>query len=427
MSILKSENHLHLYGCLTAEHLFHETFTRAKRYSARFQWFLSEYKKTTGISIHPDTWWSSSDGYDVFRRHFICDSVNRFDVFQAKFNLLIALFPPTPDDLSLARKVFETHVHEGGFKEYRTFLPLYLKPRDRALYLRNLIELARSFETEDYHPRLAISFSRQDVEAWDSYEFLCGFLADHTNVSSYITGIDFCGNEKGHPPSVKNKFFSHVQRDRTSGVHHLDVLYHVGEMWEDIALHSAARWCLEAAELGIRRLGHALALGMNPEALKGRTIMESKAEAEAHLLWLRKCHGELSEYGYTTKNYEWLAQKIDGASTANAVSWTYDQELIEHTRHFQTAALKVIKQKNPVIECCPTSNIRIGSLGRASFHPLKRFLEENLRVTISTDDPGIFDVTLKTEEDFVAREFGVSQEQLKKADDLAASLFLEKT
>jgi len=293
MSILKSENHLHLYGCLPADSLFNESFNRAKLYDARFKWFLSEYKKATGVTINPNTWWSSSDGYGVFKRHFICASASRFDVFQAKFNLLIALFPPTPDDLTLAKLVFESHAKTGHFKEYRTFLPLYLAPQERSLYLKKLIDLARSFESDLYHPRLAVSISRQNTEGWDSYQFLVNFLANNQDLKPYVTGIDFCGHEKGHPPSAKKDFFARVLNDRSQGLHNLEILYHVGEMWEDIALHSAARWCVEAADLGVKRLGHALALAMNPEALLGRTIKESTSEASSHLLYSQR-HGGYS-------------------------------------------------------------------------------------------------------------------------------------
>jgi adenosine deaminase len=424
MSILKSENHLHLYGCLPAESLFKESFDRAKKYSSRFQWFLSEYKKTTGIEIHPESWWNKSDGYVIFKRHFICEAVNRFEVFQSKFNLLIALFPTTPDDLKLAEIVFATQSAQGGYKEYRTFLPHYLPVHERALYLRNLIDCARSFESSTYHPRIAISFSRQDGEAWDSYQFLLEFLANHQDIIPWITGIDFCGNERGHPPSAKKNLFSKIMSDRKAGVHNLDVLYHVGEMWDDIALHSAARWCIEAADMDVRRLGHALALGMDPESLKGRKIYEPLKETNSHLNWLRLRQNELSEYGYTTKDQEWLLQYIEFNSHQDMVTWHYDDELIWQTRNFQNAALNIIKSKNPVIEICPTSNIRIGALGKPSFHPLKRFLDHGLNITISTDDPGIFDISLEEEEQLVKSHFAVSEEQLTQAEKLSASLFL---
>lgn len=50
-----------------------------------------------------------------------------------------------------------------------------------------------------------------------------------------------------------------------------------------------------------------------------------------------------------------------------------------------------------VVECCPTSNVAIGHVKDYEDHPLWRFVEWGLHVTVSTDDPGLFGVTLLSE------------------------------
>lgn len=427
MTILQSENHLHLYGCLSADYLFEASFDRAKKYEARFQWFISEFEKATGHKIKPESWWNASNGRDIFRKEFICSDACTFNIFQAKFNLLIALFPPTPDDMALAEAVFSSQARYGGYKEFRTFLPLYLNPDARNAYLSKLIDSARSFETSQYHPRIAISFSRQDADAWDSYRFLLNFLEHHPEARPFITGIDFCGNEQGHPPEAKKLLFKQIHSDRKAGLHSLEILYHVGEMWQDIGLHSAARWCVEAAQMGVDRLGHALALAMSPESLAGRTIKENRSEAQKHLQWLNKNRQELHERGYTIKDYQWFSDRMEQSLAGDHVIWHYDMDLIEHTRTFQNTLLPIIKHSDPLIETCPTSNIRIGQLGRQEFHPLRRFLDHNIRVTISTDDPGIFDIDLAHEESLVQRKFGLTTEDLSQCENNARDIFKNRS
>jgi hypothetical protein len=344
-------------------------------------------------------------------------------VFQAKFNLLIALFPPTPDDMTLAKSVFSSHAASGGYKEYRTFLPLYLANHERITYLERLIDCAQSFETNHYHPRLAISFSRQDTEAWDSYGFLLSFFEKRPQARQFITGIDFCGNERGHPPQNKKQLFKQIQSDRQEGLHSLEILYHVGEMWQDIGLHSAARWCVEAAQMGVDRLGHALALGMNPESIAGRTIRESISEARNHLQWITINRQSLHENNYTIKDYQWFSDRLEQFTTGDYVTWHYDQSLIEHTRTLQNALLSMIKPYDPLVETCPSSNIRIGALGRPEFHPLRKFLDHQIKVTISTDDPGIFDIDLKHEELLVQRQFGLTNEDLHQCEANTRAIF----
>jgi aminodeoxyfutalosine deaminase len=75
--------------------------------------------------------------------------------------------------------------------------------------------------------------------------------------------------------------------------------------------------------------------------------------------------------------------------------------------------------RHVVLDNCITSNLCTGALAKqtgkpnASLedHPLKKFLEKGLMVTLSTDDPGMFHTDLLTEYSKAA-SLGLSQEQL---------------
>ncbi len=420
-SILKHECHLHLYGCLDAKSCWPVVEARANAHPSRFQWFLAEYERMTGIQLDPKRRWFHPDGFSSFQEIFVCDRSVPFDLFQAKFNLLIALFPPDAKDLWLADVVFKAHATTGGYKEYRTFLPLYLPSPERANYLRGLLDLARLYESSHYHPRIAISLLRSDREMWEGYHFLRKFMRDNPDVSSMITGIDFCGNERGHPPSAKFEFFRQVLLDNQTQ-QRLDILYHVGEMWQDVSIASAARWCVEAAVLGARRLGHATALGMGLSSLVGGRIHEVESQTAEHLAWIRNNLGALQNFGFGPSDYAWIKDRADANLENGYVAWVYDHDLIEHTTRFQTAAMGMIKTTNPVIECCPTSNIRIGQLKDANQHPLLTFLNQGLEVVVATDDPGVFDITLASEESLLRRDFFLDTKTLQRMDDVAGNL-----
>lgn len=76
---------------------------------------------------------------------------------------------------------------------------------------------------------------------------------------------------------------------------------------------------------------------------------------------------------------------------------------------------------NVVIENCITSNLCTGALAKQTGkpeaaladHPLPRFLEKGLAVTLSTDDPGLFHTDLLTEYSLAA-SLGLSKEQLAR-------------
>jgi hypothetical protein len=422
--ILQHECHLHLYGCLDPQDFWQVAASRAKSQATRFQWFLSEYERTTGVRVDADRWWSSDDGFARFKQTYVCDKPVSFEIFQAKFNLLIALFPPSPDDLWLAESVFKKHSLSGGFKEYRTFLPLYLPTMERTAYLRNLLLMAKSFTTKTYHPRIAVSLMRADEEANSGYKFLRHFLDSNPDVAHLVTGIDFCASEKGHPPKSKQGFFKQVHADNKHH-QHLAILYHVGEMWQNISLASAARWCVEAATLGAHRLGHALALGMDINAFKGSRIHESLDECRDHLNWIRLTLNELQAYGFGPADYQWLQNYAERHAEQDYVIWTYDEDLIEHTTRFQDAAMQIIAHRNCVIESCPTSNMRIGQLKSSSQHPLRRFLDHGLEVVVSTDDPGIFDISLASEEALLRRDFSLSDGELQRMNHKTQTLLAD--
>lgn len=58
------------------------------------------------------------------------------------------------------------------------------------------------------------------------------------------------------------------------------------------------------------------------------------------------------------------------------------------------ALLKTLAGTGIVCDVCPTSNLRTGAVASGAEHPLLRMLRAGVRVTLSTDDPGLFGTTL---------------------------------
>jgi hypothetical protein len=49
------------------------------------------------------------------------------------------------------------------------------------------------------------------------------------------------------------------------------------------------------------------------------------------------------------------------------------------------------------LESCPTSNVLLGRMDDYVQHPITGFIRDGLRVTVSSDDPGIFGTTIEEE------------------------------
>ncbi|MEW6278991.1 MAG: adenosine deaminase [Candidatus Eremiobacterota bacterium] len=72
--------------------------------------------------------------------------------------------------------------------------------------------------------------------------------------------------------------------------------------------------------------------------------------------------------------------------------------------------------KQVVFEMCPTSNVQTDSIEKLEDHPIRRYHEKGLPVTINTDDPSISGITLSHDVALVAREFDFSLNDLRRME-----------
>jgi adenosine deaminase len=75
--------------------------------------------------------------------------------------------------------------------------------------------------------------------------------------------------------------------------------------------------------------------------------------------------------------------------------------------------LKRVRDHGTVFEICLTSNLQTCTVPAMRAHPFKKFLDEKLRVTLNTDDPGISNITLTDEFELAAREFKLTPAQIR--------------
>ena len=206
--------------------------------------------------------------------------------------------------------------------------------------------------------------------------------------------------EEGHPPKDQRPFFSEVgDFNRRHPERALAILYHVGESFADKSLESAVRWVHEATELDAQRLGHAIALGVNPDKhgvhTRWETVSERIDQLESDLLHA----AGLAEAGVTIDIDRVTVELplLAGLPKGQLIDIDYDQRRLEELKARQNYAIRKIQDSGSVIEVCPTSNWRIGGISRDDHHPLIRFVGDDVPLVVATDDPGIFDTALAEE------------------------------
>ncbi|MGW5642193.1 hypothetical protein ACWEV3_10905 [Saccharopolyspora sp. NPDC003752] len=192
----------------------------------------------------------------------------------------------------------------------------------------------------------------------------------------------------------------------------LAILYHVGESFGDKSLESAVRWVHEAAELGVHRLGHGIALGVEP-AMFGRHIRtESVAERRDQIAYGLRHRDGLRAAGVLVDPIALQDEQdrlvaLPGTATVDV---EYDGARLAEVRRRQDYAMSRVRSTAAVLEVCPTSNRRVAGISDPAQHPVHRFLAAGLPVVISSDDPGIFDTTLDEELDWVCEHTGGDEE-----------------
>lgn len=71
-----------------------------------------------------------------------------------------------------------------------------------------------------------------------------------------------------------------------------------------------------------------------------------------------------------------------------------------------------LKEHRVPIEMCPISNLRTGVVARLEEHPIKKFFEQGLLVSVHTDDPKMFDTSLEAEYRALMSRSGFSREDI---------------
>ena len=421
-----AELHLHLYGCLRAEAVLEHLAARATAgRPAELSWYQDAHEAAYG---------ERPDVHAIVDRHragdesaagefaalfaFADADAGDFDRFQAKFNLLTAASTLRDGDLEATRTELDRYLdailhdhHRRGIAhaEHRLRLgPGLDEPVERAFLAQVLDRFDRAEQVE---ARLAVSLWREDPWAgWDRVQELA--LGPHGHV---LTGIDFCHVEEGHPPKAVAEFFAavHEFNDRHPD-RALAILHHVGESFRDKSLESAVRWVREAAELGAHRLGHAIALGLDPAALGPHERTELVSERLDQLHDDLSMADELARFGLVVDPVATATEiaELGRRRPDERVTLAYDGARLAEVRRRQDHAMDRIARTGAVVEVCPTSNRRIGAILDPAHHPVHRFLAAGLPVVVSSDDPGLFGVDLHHELDWVVTHAGADRDEL---------------
>jgi adenosine deaminase len=77
-------------------------------------------------------------------------------------------------------------------------------------------------------------------------------------------------------------------------------------------------------------------------------------------------------------------------------------------------AYNIVKDRQVVLEMCPTSNVQTKAVGHYREHPIYQFHKDGIKVTINTDNRTVSDTTMTKECRLVNSEFNLSEEDYRQ-------------
>jgi aminodeoxyfutalosine deaminase len=143
-----------------------------------------------------------------------------------------------------------------------------------------------------------------------------------------------------------------------------------------------------------------VAFGIGGDELKGppELFHDVFARASDHGLHLTAHAGESAG-----PESIWGALNLRAERIGHGLTAAQDPELVEE-----------LAQRQVPIEICLTSNLRTGCCPDLAQHPVRRYFDEGLMLTLNTDDPAMFRTSLVEEYRLVKEHFAFSDDHLRE-------------
>ncbi|MCS6969454.1 MAG: hypothetical protein NZ552_00345 [Planctomycetes bacterium] len=209
-------------------------------------------------------------------------------------------------------------------------------------------------------------------------------VAESAHRHPTIVGVDLCGIEdepaRHAPLSAALAAWNHRFAPRR-----LQFAVHVGEQLDCMTPLTAIRRVWDAIAIGADRLGHALAIRLDPAAWPAGPAWQTVAERSADLQWLQ-WQADILELDGDAIDAELSELRVrDPHSQVGVVP--ADHGLVSACQETVRARLRATQR---LVECCPTSNEQISGAPLAR-HGLKSLT--GIPWVVGSDDPGLLGVT----------------------------------
>jgi aminodeoxyfutalosine deaminase len=304
---------------------------------------------------------------------------------------------PNPSAFVRSLPKAELHLHLEGAIEPPTLLEIQ---RDHGLKNSTLADVQKLYQYADFASFL-ISFRdiTEHLKTPADYELITYRLMERLKAENVLhaevyVSVGVCLYRKQDFTAI----FDGLERGRAQGERD----FGVSLLWIfDAVRHFGSAEAQRVAELAVRyRERNVVGFGIGGD--------EKRAGPEL----FREVYSYCAEQG--------LRLTAHAGETAAAESiWGALNLRAERIGHGLTAQqdpdlMQELAQRQIPIEICVTSNVKTGVCPNLGDHPVRRYFDEGLMVTINTDDPAMFGTSLSQEYQLAQENFGFSDEHLRE-------------
>ena len=244
-----------------------------------------------------------------------------------------------------------------------------------------------------------------DLERFYQYRDFPHFIKIYSAVNSTIT-------KESH---YERLTYEMLQSQAECNVRHVEAIF---SAWDHVRRGLDFRSMVDAINRGVRRAQKQLGISCT---IRVDLVRDYGPEVGMKVLDLIEEHGENiiaidtggSEYGYPPSQYmacyerarmmglHTVAHQGEGAG-ADYVWECINSLKPERIGHGVAAAydvelLKTLEKRKIAIESCPVSNLKTGAVPSWGEHPIRRFIDHGIKVSVNSDDPPMFGTSMNNE------------------------------
>jgi aminodeoxyfutalosine deaminase len=305
--------------------------------------------------------------------------------------------PSAPSRFILSLPKAELHLHLEGSIEPSTLLELRqrhgmngtsLAEVEKLYNYTNFTGFLRAFKDVTEHLR-----TPEDYELI-TYRLMESLKAQNVLHAEVFVSVGVCLWRKQDFPAI----FEGLERGRRRAERDFDISL----LWIfDAVRQFGAEKAERVLDLAIQfRDRNVVGFGIGGDEQKGppETFKDTYSRAATHGLRLTAHAGESAG-----PESIWGALNLKAERIGHGLTAGQDAELMEE-----------LAQRQVPIEICVSSNVATGVCPEIAQHPVKRYFDEGLMLTLNSDDPAMFHTSLVQEYQLVQETFGLSDEHLRE-------------